>query len=482
MKLITSIFLFLTCSALVGQVGFSKVYDDRNNYEGLFSIIETSDGNYVAVGSTSNVLSGTGASYMVKLGPLGDTLWTRTFLRANSGTVFYDVVEKNNGNYVVCGGTRDTTNTNSDALLMEITPQGDSVWLRRYGNMDNQWVEGLSYHPDVGFVAAGITYDSAAAPFSDAWIFKTDTLGNLQWSLQHDQYGLDDFFDDVTFTSSGEIIAAGVTVISSVNGLDFFGKYDSLGNVIWLKEYGGVEAGGVFSIGSTSEGGCLFGGGIQVSGEIFGRAGELDSLGNLLWANNYSTDIIIGIDKQSNGNIIVCGSTIDSVTSEPRAFMMGLTSSGDSIWSRTYTHYGGSSEDYPLNIIVADDGAYVMCGYIINNPLPEKNDGWIVKTDSLGCIIPGCAVGLDDLHIKHTFEMFPNPANSNLVLKVNMEEANDVIVTILDVAGKLIHTVTYYQLSEAHFLNLDVRDFASGIYTVNVQAGVFVTSKSLIVE
>jgi len=81
-----------------------------------------------------------------------------------------------------------------------------------------------------------------------------------------------------------------------------------------------------------------------------------------------------------------------------------------------------------------------------------------------------------------TFDIFPNPASTNLTLKIGLEDANNVIVDIFDISGKTVATQSYDQLEGTHFLDMDISNFASGMYTVNVQAGEFITTRSLIVE
>jgi hypothetical protein len=99
--------------------------------------------------------------------------------------------------------------------------------------------------------------------------------------------------------------------------------------------------------------------------------------------------------------------------------------------------------------------------------------------DVVTCGAPSVIRGISSIR---TFEIFPNPARTNLTLKIGLEESNNVIVDIFDISGKTIATQSYDQLEGTHFLDLDISSFASGMYTVNVQAGEFITTRSLIVE
>jgi len=65
-------------------------------------------------------------------------------------------------------------------------------------------------------------------------------------------------------------------------------------------------------------------------------------------------------------------------------------SNGNIVWERTY---GGSDEDYPVNMLPTPDGGYVMFGDTYSNDgdvgcnHSSNGDWWLVKTDNLGNIL-----------------------------------------------------------------------------------------------
>ncbi len=99
-----------------------------------------------------------------------------------------------------------------------------------------------------------------------------------------------------------------------------------------------------------------------------------------------------------------------------------------------------------------------------------------------GEVVCSAVTSINGISTIRTFEMFPNPANSDLTMKIGLEEANDVNISIVDVTGKVVLNQSYNQLEGTHFVNLNVADFAAGIYVVNIQAGEYVTSESLVIE
>lgn len=135
-----------------------------------------------------------------------------------------------------------------------------------------------------------------------------------------------------------------------------------------------------------------------------------------------------------------------------------------------------------------DDTKVHIVGMLIEPGGSIDNGSTSTITDAVtngfvaGDVVCGVTTSINGISSITALEMFPNPANSNLTLKIGLEEANDVNINIVDLSGKVIKTVSYDQLEGTHFVDLDVSGFAAGMYMVNVQAGEFVTSKPLVVE
>ena len=137
-----------------------------------------------------------------------------------------------------------------------------------------------------------------------------------------------------------------------------------------------------------------------------------------------------------------------------------------------------SWDDHNMHIVglLIDPSGRIDNGSTSNFPDALTN-GYV-----MGDVVCGATTNINGISSITTLEMFPNPASSNVTLKVGLESLNDVSISILDVAGKLVKSVTYKQFKGTHFIDIDVSDFVSGMYVVNVQAGEFVTSKSLILK
>jgi hypothetical protein len=94
--------LLLPVSSLA-QITFERTYGGNSQDEGN-SVQQTSDMGYIITGYTFSFGSGQKDVYVIKTDSLGDTLWTKTF----GGTNWdggYSVQQTSDGSYIIAGET-----------------------------------------------------------------------------------------------------------------------------------------------------------------------------------------------------------------------------------------------------------------------------------------------------------------------------------------------------------------------------------------
>lgn len=83
--------------------------------------------------------------------------------------------------------------------------------------------------------------------------------------------------------------------------------------------------------------------------------------------------------------------------------------------------------------------------------------------------------------IKPKFEVFPNPFNASVTLKMEFEEGNHSAISIFNTQGVLVETLfNGFMDAGYHKINWDASTMPSGIYIVRMQAGNFVSTKKLL--
>jgi hypothetical protein len=456
---------------------FSKLYNFDNFRDAATAIIETKDSNFLFVGASNlNAYR----NLIVKITPQGDTLWSKQYDLSIGGDNASNVVELPNGNFLLSGTLHDTATVTAKGYLMLINAQGDSLWIRQYGSgngMNGDWTESITLVPDGGFVVAGWTVLAPNFNTFDAWVFKTDSVGNLLWQKQFDGHGLDDIFEKVIITPDGNIVCAGVTVLNSVTGKDYVVKLNQLGDTIWTKEFGGVECGGTFDINSTADGGFIGCGGKCVNGNQRANIYRLDSLGNVLWERDFARTMganeyhsFAAVHEMPNSKFIAAGTDNDETqaTVTPRIRMMVLDANGDSLWSQQYPHSTGTDHDYLFDMKPTSDGGYIMCGYVIHSS-PTNNDALVIKVDSIDCMnyVNGCqSVGMEEtLNFQpqtSNFIVYPNPNNGTFTIETtNIENAT---LEVYNVSGQLIQQAVLKSVQQT----IDLSHQPKGLYLLKI--------------
>lgn len=170
-------------------------------------------------------------------------------------------------------------------------------------------------------------------------------------------------------------------------------KLDSNGNLLWTQYYNFPNAYNLSfnRIKSTLDGKYVVVGvidyGFSVSPtfqDVF--FAKLDTLGNILWMKNYgsiATDIGFDVKELSNGDFLIQSSFGVLVNQDIfNAFQLIKTNAvGDSLWTHQYYNFDGL-EQYPLAADETSDQGFCSVGMKLT--ANSETVGYIVKTDSAG--------------------------------------------------------------------------------------------------
>jgi hypothetical protein len=84
---------------------------------------------------------------------------------------------------------------------------------------------------------------------------------------------------------------------------------------------------------------------------------------------------------------------------------------------------------------------------------------------------------------KFNLVVFPNPAFDNARVSFNLENAEQVVVNVYDITGKVVSTSNEGTLAAgAHNIDLNVSDLPAGIYNVSIQVGGEFANTTIVVE
>lgn len=142
--------------------------------------MQTTDGGYAMVGNTNSSGAGGTDFWLVKTNAIGDMQWNKTF-GGTSNEYGYCVVQAGDGGYAVLGYGNSFGAGGNDSWLVKTDPAGNMVWNKTYGGTSGDKVYTIVQTTDGGYAVTGLTPSFGASGY-DAWLFKTDATGNLQWN------------------------------------------------------------------------------------------------------------------------------------------------------------------------------------------------------------------------------------------------------------------------------------------------------------
>ncbi|MBK7942206.1 MAG: hypothetical protein IPJ87_10100 [Flavobacteriales bacterium] len=172
------------------------------------------------------------------------------------------------------------------------------------------------------------------------------------------------------------------------------------------------------------------------------------------------------------------GSFITSGTWGGWAAMAKFDAQGDSLWSRDYGWFGVNATHYPYDVTPTSDGGFVMTGYARQSgqdPTPGLYTIFLIKTDSLGCVVPGChLVGVQEYEVslQEHLSIWPNPATDHVRLELELppgyRPTGAVQAVLLDASGRelLREAVPGNGTVLSHLLPLT--PFAPGLYHLHL--------------
>jgi hypothetical protein len=253
-------------------------------------------------------------------------------------------------------------------------------------------------------------------------------------------------------------------------------------------------------------------GGIADSPDYNSKLGiwKLDSDGQLIWNSpigDYPTAItnsyyLRNLVKTIDGNYVAtCDFYYYSNDSHMDIKLIKADSSdGSMMWERYY-HFVESQSDmhHAIDLKATPDGGVVFCGDASDtwsqNPnleLPAQQ-GWIVKLDACGCLVPGCdencTVGVEDasghpeLDSGSLFIMGPNPASDyiNIYLnKISNVQHSSLNIQVHDLAGNIVKSFAPHRGDTTYIV--DTTGLATGQYVVSLMSeGVVLQSEKIVV-
>ncbi len=250
--------LFLKLNAS-GKIDWQKSIGG-NDDESALSVVQTSDGGYIAVGWTFSVGAGGTDAWIVKISPDGNLEWQKAY--GGTGYEFaYSIIETNDGGFLFVGNTDSSTGKDNDVWVVKLNNNGDVVWQKTYGGTNEESARAVRQNPD-GTYTIGAWSKSFGNGSSDFWLLKLNSDGSILWQKSYLTQKDANFFAFERTKDNGFILVGGLNISTNSNpDYDFFVvRIDEFGSPVWKKTYGGSGTDQASTIAASETSGFLVAG------------------------------------------------------------------------------------------------------------------------------------------------------------------------------------------------------------------------------
>lgn len=427
------------------------------------------------------------SAFILKLDSGGNFIWAKSIIGYFSKVTLASITFDNAGNIYTIGGIYNyegstillypeknvlvsNISTNNTAFMVKLTPFGELVWSRQLqsSTFGAIAIDNLNHIYITGSFSGTVNFGSIVAPYNlstpgygtNMFVLKTDSSGVCIWAKQMEGYssswGQSISIDNLgnvysTGTFSGKIDAdpgAAVYMLDAKYSQDydvFILKLDSIGQFIWVRQFGGRE-------------------------RDIGKLLFTDKIGNIYCAGMFKDTASF----DNNGGYLISEKTDNS---SDDIFLCKIDNQGNIIWLKKI---GGMYNDNISSLYVDSRGSIFSTGnysgnvdfdfdesaYILNAGTdPSRwNAMFILKYDQ-----PSPGFNNDsDVYI------YPNPATNKIKVLFNTKITNGKI-RLSNLLGQVLFENN--DLND-EYIDIDISGFAKAVYFIDVNNnGVFSTGK-----
>ncbi|MEO5569903.1 MAG: T9SS type A sorting domain-containing protein [Bacteroidia bacterium] len=271
----------------------------------LQSVQQTTDGGYILGGYSSSSISGdktenaiASASFccypdywVVKVDSVGNIQWQNT-IGGDSSDFLQSIYQTFDGGYILGGWTvsnisgdkTENCQGHTDYWVVKLDSLGNIQWQNTIGGSYEDELYSIMQTTDGGYILGGWSISDSSGDKTensmgneDYWVIKLDSIGNIQWQNTIGGNYVEELHSVKQTIDGGYILGgwswspiSGDKTENSWGDTDYWIiKLDSIGNILWQNDIGGIYGDGLYSVCQTNDGGYFLGGtsGSIVSGD-----------------------------------------------------------------------------------------------------------------------------------------------------------------------------------------------------------------------
>jgi hypothetical protein len=391
---------------------------------------------------------------LIKYDTYGDSVWVR---RYKGRSIARDMVVDKYSNVYITAASRGVTS--NDYQTLKYDSSGNLLWNAIYTNGEVPNAMALDSSGNVY-----VTGESSSF-FTEYLTVKYSNSGVLQWVKTHGS-ALDAEGTSIAVDLTGNIYVTGFITLSNGNSNYSTLKYDSLGNLLWNKEFDKLPSKSPTKILVDSSGNCFIIGNNAII--------KYDTYGFLIWLDTISSYFSQSILDKS-GHLYVSKITrINALSNYFTTLKYGFN--GNIIW---ISNYGGKENHYhePHGIALDNSNNVFATGFEFLNGTPNSDTLITIKYSQ----ITGIGNHYNQISEYNLYQNYPNPFNPNSNIKYQIAKRSFVELKIYDVLGKEIATlVKEKQNSGVYEVEFNGEKLPSGTYFYKFTSGSYSETKRMI--
>jgi hypothetical protein len=283
-----------------GNIQWKKTYDESLRF---YVIVQTNDLGYALFGY----------GRIIKTDAEGNLQWNKTYTPLPGGIINSQGIQTSDGGYLLVGSTTNSSYPqNTVAWILKTDNNGNELWKKTFGDTfsSSPFVATSAYFAiemnDGKYAVAGSWEGSC-------WLLKIDSHGDTQWNKTHD-FRYNGTFGEYKYTSIGKASDGGLILTGFASPIPFLVRVDSQGNIQWNRPY--TERGGFNSIVQNDDGGFYAVGSLNSNAWMI----KTGSSGTLLWGatygdytQSYNRVFFNSVVRASDGGCAVAGTLNDTI-------------------------------------------------------------------------------------------------------------------------------------------------------------------------
>ena len=455
-------FIFLSISLSWCDVNWSTIIGQDNTKNEGWYISKSSYGGFIIGGMIDYKAA------IVKINAQGEEEWQKLYHKGVDD-VLKCIVPTSDGGYVAAGYFTETEAPYLEKLwLIKINDSGNLLWEQIHGNENkNSWAENIIESQDGNYVVLGTTDDDGDN--AKALLQKYNYSGNLLWSQTYTSSNYNEGISLIEDTA-GDLVFVGFSGTSHGAYKHFMVKANSDGETIWKKRFGNNTQQSLNSVCEDIDGNYVATGYCNNYDDLYiikrdATSGEKiwDTVIDALDSDMSDTDQGNQIILSNEGGFYILGSSNvwPNSTGQDDYWLLKIDGSGNLLWDELF---GFQWFDYGHSLLELDNGEIVLLG-TVEYENSYDSDIWIVNinpNEMMSEIIENKRISLYS-------KIFPNPFNPIININLSINKNSNVKVNVYDIKGTEIdNLLNDYKVIGEYELSWDASIFPSGIYFLKI--------------